>query len=107
MKRVATPLVLALLLAAGCVSARSAKYLQYSGFVEVTAQKTVEALNNGLIDLPTARKIYNALRVADAALDAFAASLTRSDPREVRDALWKAVDDAVLAAAELAEEFLK
>ena len=100
------PIVLLLLVAAACATHRSQRYIQWSGLVEVTAEKTAAAFQAGHIDRPTAQKIAAALHVADAALDAYAASFGRSDPQEIKDLKWQAAEQAVLALAGLAEQFL-
>ena len=75
-----------LLVVAACVSTQSGRYVQYSGAVTVTATQTAAALRAGVIDVDTARKISVALKVADAALDAYAVAIANGSPAEVRAA---------------------
>jgi len=100
------PILAVLLIAAACATHRSQRYIQWSGLVEVTAEKAAAAFRAGTIDRPTAQRIVAALHVADKALDVYAASFGRSDPKEIRDAKWRAAEKAVVALAGLAQEFL-
>jgi hypothetical protein len=95
-----------LLIAAACASTRSGRFMELSGFVQVTVEKAAIALRAGQISLDTAKKIYRAYLAADAALDLYAKSLITDDPRELREAAWDAAERAVVALAELAQEFL-